>query len=137
MGKNIEDNLIPLRDVIGAIQEELIASQKKRERSGRPRLFQTDHLTLEVNCVITKEHSAKGGLGIRILAGGIELNSGTERIYEESVTQKITIEFKVNEQGEMAFKGPEIPVDEDTGKYPHSEMPEEYLAPAAPERFGL
>lgn len=92
---------ISLSETIGAIQDELIKSQKRREEQNKPRLFKTDRLVLEANCIITKNTSAEGGIEFKLIPG---LQSGTKADYvsEKSMVHKITIEFKTVSSEEVA-----------------------------------
>lgn len=113
-------NSIALSDVINAVQRELIVSQKKREKSNMPPLFKTKSLVLEANCIVTKDVKGNGEVKLNIPVPLIELDANAEISIENSMTQKITIEFSTVEESMSKENSPNnMRVIDNDGLYPH------------------
>ncbi|MCM1122889.1 MAG: hypothetical protein NC416_09920 [Eubacterium sp.] len=116
--RNIVEKGISLSDTIGAIQDELIKSQKKRKDQNKPALFETDRLVLEANCIITKNVAVEGGVEFKLIPC-LPVDAKADYASEKSMVHKITIEFKTVSSettetrklmGEMSGKYPKATV---------------------------
>jgi hypothetical protein len=91
---NLGTDSLSLKQLIRRVTQELVESQREREESGGPALFEVEKLTLEVNFVVTKSKSAKGGFDFRVLTfGGI--NAGASGEHQEQEIHKIVLSLKV------------------------------------------
>ena len=116
MMEDLLKNGVSLSDVIRAVQNELIRSQTQRQQRGILPLFKTEKLTLEANCVVTRDMSAKGEVKLLTLLPGVDLNADANFSAEKSVIQKITIEFAVVDEDSANHRSPHVPHRD--GRYP-------------------
>lgn len=112
------DNSISLGEAIHIIQQELMKSEEERVKSGLPKLFVTDKLTLEANCVFAQNETTGIGFDIKLLSV-FSVKSDLSSKDESSYIQKIKLEFKtVNENGGSNISGI-TPIGLPGGRYPH------------------
>ncbi|WFR58654.1 hypothetical protein QA584_06150 [Anaerocolumna sp. AGMB13025] len=118
MFDKILDDSISLGEAIKIIQKELMESEEERRKSGLPRLFVTDKLTLEANCVFVQNDTAGVGFDIKLLSI-LSAKGDMSSKDESSYVQKIKLEFKtVNENGGSNISGI-TPISLSDGRYPH------------------
>lgn len=84
---------LSIKELVTAVSQELIASQKEREARGDPALFRIDEMTLEISFVVTKSAGGKGGFDLTVITA----SAGAK--YESQEIHKVTLSFGV-ESGE-------------------------------------
>lgn len=88
MRQAIEHRSLFIKDLIRKVQTELIESQRERETAGEEPIFQINHLTIEVNFVVTESKDAHGDFDFKVITAG-----GSKTIDQQQV-HKITLSLK-------------------------------------------
>ena len=81
------DQELGIADLIHKVRSELIAAQNRMESEGRPALFVTRQLDIEISFVIEESSSTEGGFDLKIVT------LGGARDYSASSIQKIRLQL--------------------------------------------
>ena len=84
---------LPAKELVTAVSQERVSSQKEREARGDPALFRIDRMALEISFVVTKSAGGKGGFNLSVITA----SAGAK--YESQEIHKVSLRFGV-ESGE-------------------------------------
>ena len=120
-----DDYSFSLKEMIREVQNELVESQRDRERSHQEALFELEKVDLEVNFVVTRDHKAKGGVSFKIpIVGGFEV--GAEGAWQNQFVHKVAVSLKAvapesesPAQSKKSSSGVDPPPSGPRGRFPH------------------
>jgi hypothetical protein len=86
LGGAVSDDDSPgLGEIIRRVSDELLDAQAARRASGREAVFEVSALDIELNFVVTRSRLGRGGIDLKIVSAGGEMQ------YESQQVQKVTV----------------------------------------------